>query len=199
MRPPRSASLVTAASAASGLVLAALALSPALPAAAKSAHTTTTTHHALAPKLDAAGHVKFWECSSKTTELLVAVNTLTLHPGSTLVITFTVRNTGTSPCNYTAPYTAVTPGPTSETLQAGPCGSIGFEITTSRGHEVWPGSQLVNCPALGFAQLAPGDTVSGTGTWNQDKPNSDKQVSPGWYTLIVDNKDFRFPIHVVSS
>lgn len=185
-----------AASAAAGLVLAGLVLFPALPAAAK---TTTTTHHSSAPKLDAIGNVKFWECPSKTTKMLVAVNTLKLHPGSTLTITFIVKNTGTKACNYTAPYAGVAPGPTSPTLQAGPCGSVGYEIATSRGHEVWPGPQLVNCPALGFAQLAPGAAVSGTGTWNQDKPNTDRRVSPGKYVLVVDNKHFSFPIEVSSS
>lgn len=184
------------ASAATGLVLAALLLPAALPAAAKS---TTTTHHSSAPKLDAIGNVKFWECPSKTTKMLVAVNTLKLHPGATLTITFVIKNTGTKACNYTAPYAGVAPGPTSATLQAGPCGSVGYEIATSRGHEVWPGPQLVNCPALGFAQLAPGATVSGTGTWNQDKPNTDRRVSPGRYVLVVDNKHFSFPIEVSSS
>ena len=197
MRPHTWASLLAAASVSAGLVLAALVLPAGLPAAAKS--TTTTTHHSSAPKLDAVGHVKFWECASKTTQMLVAVNTLTLHPDATLDITFIVKNTGTSSCNYTAPYAGVAPGPTSTTLQAGPCGSIGFEIATSHGHEVWPGAQLVNCPALGFAQLAPGATVSGTGTWNQDKPNTSQRVSPGRYTLIVDNKHFSFPVQVSSS
>jgi hypothetical protein len=196
MRSPKWASLLAAAAATSGLVLGTLVLPAGLSAAAKS--TTTTTHHSSAPKLDAVGNVKFWECPSKTTKMLVAVNTLTLHPGSTLDITFIIKNTGTTSCNYTAPYASVAPGPTSTTLQAGPCGSIGFEIATSRGHEVWPGPQLVNCPALGFAQLAPGATVTGTGTWNQDKPNTDKPVSPGKYTLIVDDKHFSFPIHVSS-
>ncbi|HSZ35517.1 MAG TPA: hypothetical protein VK773_00380 [Acidimicrobiales bacterium] len=188
-----------AASAVSGLVLAALVLPAVLPAAASSKHATTTTHHSSAPKLDALGHLKFWECPTKTTQMLVTVNTLTLHPGSTLDITFIVKNTGSSSCNYTAPYAGVAPGPTSTTLQAGPCGSIGFEIATSRGHQVWPGPELVNCPALGFAQLAPGATVTGTGTWNQDVPNTDRRVSPGKYTLIVDNKTFKFPIRVSSS
>jgi hypothetical protein len=194
IRSPKWASLLAAASATSGLVLAAL-VAPAGPSAAAKS-TTATTHHTSAPKLDAVGNVKFWECPSKTTRMLVAVNTLTLHPGSTLDITFIIKNTGTTSCNYTAPYASVAPGPTSTTLEAGPCGSIGFEIATSRGHEVWPGPQLVNCPALGFAQLAPGATVTGTGTWNQDKPNTDKPVSPGKYTLIVDDKRFSFPIHV---
>jgi hypothetical protein len=185
------------ASAASGLVLAALVLPSGPPAGAK--NTATTTHHASAPKLDAVSSVKFWECPSKTTQMLVAVNTLTLHPGSTLTITFIIKNTGTKPCNYTAPYAGVAPGPTSTTLQAGPCGSVGYEITTSHGHEVWPGAELVNCPALGFAQLAPGATVTGTGTWNQDKPNTDRRVSPGKYVLVVDNKHFSFPLQVSSS
>jgi hypothetical protein len=195
-RTPRWASLLAAASAASGLVLAALVLPSGLPAGAKS--TATTTHHSSAPKLDAVGNVKFWECPSKTTRMLVAVNTLTLHPGSTLTITFIIKNTGAKSCNYTAPYAGIAPGPTSTSLQAGPCGSIGYAIATSRGHEVWPGPQLVNCPALGFAQLAPGATVSGTGTWNQDKPNTDRRVSPGKYVLVVDNKHFSFPIQVTS-
>ncbi len=196
MRPHKWASLFAAACASSGLVVAALVLPAPFPAAAKTA--TTTTHHSSAPKLYVVGNVKFWECPSKTTRMLVAVNTLTLHPGSTLDITFIIKNTGTKSCNYTAPYAGVAPGPTSTTLQAGPCGSVGYEIATSRGHEVWPGPQLVNCPALGFAQLAPGATVSGTGTWNQDKPNADRRVSLGKYTLIVDNKHFSFPIKVSS-
>src|SRR6185312_16738371 len=92
MRPHMRVSLLAAASAASGLVLAVLVVAAGLPAAAKSG--TTTTHHASAPKLDAVGNVKFWECPSKTTRMLVAVNTLTLHPGSTLDITFIIKNTG---------------------------------------------------------------------------------------------------------
>jgi hypothetical protein len=196
-RALRWSSLLAPASAASGLVLAALVLPPGLAAAAKN-KATTTTHHASAPKLDAVGNVKFWECPSKSTRMLVAVNTLTLHPGSTLDITFIIKNTGTKSCNYTAPYASVAAGPTSTTLQAGPCGSIGYEIATSRGREVWPGPQLVNCPALGFAQLAPGATVSGTGTWNQDKPNTNERVALGKYMLIVDNKQFSFPIQLLS-
>lgn len=195
MRAHGRARWVATASAAAGLVVAALVLLPGPPVAARS---TTTTHHSSAPKLDAVGNVKFWECPSKSTKMLVAVNTLTLHPGSTLSITFIVKNTGTKPCNYTAPYVSIAPGPTSTTLQAGPCGSIGYEITTARGHEVWPGPQLVNCPALGFAQLAPGATVTGTGSWNQDKPNTNRRVSPGKYVVVVDNKQFRFPIEVKS-
>jgi hypothetical protein len=188
--------LTATATAAAGLVSAALVLAAGAPAAAKS---TQTTHHSSAAKLSAVGNVKFWECPSKTTKMLVAVNTLTLHPGSTLSVTFIIKNTGSKPCNYTAPYAGVAPGPTSATLQAGPCGSVGYAITTSRGHEVWPGPQLVNCPALGFAQLAPGATVSGTGTWNQEKPNTDRRVSPGKYVLVVDNKHFSFSIQVSSS
>ena len=195
-RAHRWASLSAAATAAAGLVAAGLVLAAGPPVGAKN---TTRTHHSSASKLSAVGNVKFWECPSKTTKMLVAVNTLTLHPGSTLTVTFIVRNTGSKPCNYTAPYAGIAPGPTSATLEAGPCGSVGYEIATSRGHEVWPGPQLVNCPALGFAQLAPGATVSGTGTWNQDKPNSDRRVSPGSYVLVVDNKHFSFPIKVSSS
>lgn len=197
MRPPKWASMLAAASAACGLGLAALALPAALPAAAKT--TTTTTHHSSTSKLSSLGHVKFWECPSKTTQMLVAVNTLTLHPGAPLNITFIVKNVGSASCNYTAPYSGVAPGPTATALQAGPCGSIGFEIVGPRHKEVWPGPQLLNCPALGFAELASNATVSGTGTWNQDKPNTSQRVAPGNYTLIVDNKQFSFPLRVVSS
>jgi hypothetical protein len=55
---------LAAASAASGLVLAAHVLPAGLPAAASS--MTTTAHHTSAPKLDAFGAVKFWECPPKT-------------------------------------------------------------------------------------------------------------------------------------
>ncbi len=189
--------MLAAAPAVCALVAAALILPAALPAAAKS--TTTTTHHASASKLNALGHVKFWECPSKSTQMLVAVNTLTLHPGATLNITFVIKNGGAASCNYTAPYASVAPGPTTSSLQAGPCGSVGYKIVGPHNREVWPGPQLLNCPALGFAQLATNATVSGTGTWNQDKPNTSQRVPPGNYTLIVDNKHFSFPLRVSAS
>ena len=154
--------------------------------------------HPSAPKLAQAGHAAFWNCSAKTTVLLVAVNTLTLHPGASLDISFTVRNGATASCNYTAPYADVAPAPTSTALTAGPCGSVGYEIMGPNHHNVWPGVQVVNCPALGFAQLAPGATVSGTGSWNQTKPNSTHRVPPGTYTLVV-NKHFSFPLRVMKS
>jgi hypothetical protein len=166
--------------------------------APKQPKTTTTTHPAT-PRLARSGKIGFWECSSKTTELLVAVNTLTLRPGATLDVSFTMKNGGAASCNYTAPYAGVEPGPTSSSLQAGPCGSIGFEIENSARHKVWPGTQVVNCPALGFARLAPGATVSGTGTWDQTKPNSTARVPAGGYTLVVGNKHFSFPLRVARS
>jgi hypothetical protein len=170
----------------------ALVVAAAAPAAAKS------KGHSAPPKLVQLGHATFWECPSKTTELLVAVNTLTLHPGVTLKLTFTVRNTGATSCNYTAPYASVAPGPTTTALEAGPCGSVGFEILGRHRSNVWPGTQVVNCPALGFAQLAANGTVSGTGSWAQTKPNSTARVPAGNYTLVVDNKQFSFPLRVVA-
>jgi len=173
----------------------ALAMAGPLPHAG-AAGTRGATHRA--PKLAQLGHVTFWECHAKTTELLVAVNTLTLHPGATLQISFTVRNGASTPCNHTAPYAGVTPGPTATTLQAGPCGSVGFEILGANHADVWPGVQVVNCPALGFARLAADGTVSGTGTWGQTKPNSTARGPVGAYTLVVDNRHFSFPLHVVA-
>jgi hypothetical protein len=154
---------------------------------------------AKAPTLAQSGHAAFWNCPAKTTELLVAVNTLTLNPGATLDVSFTVRNAGPSSCNYTAPYAGVVPGPTSTALTAGLCGSLGFQVKDSHHHTVWPGAQVVNCPALGFARLAAGATVSGTGSWNQDKPNSTHRVAPGTYRLVIDNTHFSFPLHVAKS
>jgi hypothetical protein len=149
-----------------------------------------------ATQLAQSGHAAFWSCPAKSTLLLVVVNTLTLHPGSTLQVSFTVRNGGTASCNYTAPYADTAPGPTSTALTAGPCGSVGFRIEDTHHHNVWPGAQVVNCPALGFAQLAAGATVSGTGSWYQDKPNSTHRVAPGSYILVVGSKRFTFPIRV---
>ena len=152
-----------------------------------------------APKLAETGRATFWDCPSKTTLLLVVVNTLTLHPGGTLDVWFTVRNGSKTSCNYTAPYAGVAPRPTSTTLTAGPCGSVGFQIEDLHHHNVWPGDEVVNCPALGFTQLAAGATVSGTGSWDQTKPNSTHCVTPGNYTLVVENKHFSFPLRVASS
>ena len=121
------------------LALTAFAVDPS--AASPKKGTALAKTHTLAQ----AGHATFWDCPSKTTELLVVVNTLTLHPGATLDVSFTVRNGGTTSCNYTAPYASVAPGPTSTSLTAGPCGSVGYEIENSHHHNVWPGAQVVNC------------------------------------------------------
>jgi hypothetical protein len=172
-----------------------MAASPASVSAAKEKGTTL----AKAPKLAETGKAAFWDCPSKTTLLLVVVNTLTLHPGDTLDVSFTVRNGATTSCNYTAPYAGVAPGPTSTTLTAGPCGSVDFRIDDAHHHNVWPGNEVVNCPALGFAQLAAGATVSGTGAWDQTRPNSTHRVAPGNYTLVVGSKHFSFPIHIARS
>jgi hypothetical protein len=181
--------------AALGMLLALAVLAPA--AGAEAAKSTKSTKTPATSKLVQVGHGTFWECNAKTTQILVGVNTLTLHPGSTLDIDFVVRNEAAAECNYVAPYAGAAPGPTSTALQAGPCGSIGYEVVGAHRKNVWPGPQAFNCPALGFAQLQPSATVSGSGTWNQDKPGSSHRVPAGSYTLVVDGH-FDFPLHVVS-
>jgi hypothetical protein len=156
-----------------------------------------TSHTAAAPKLALAGHHTFWECTGKTTEILIVVNKLTLHPGDTLSMTFIVRNGATAPCNYVAPYAGAAPGPTSTALQIGPCGSMGFEIQGSHHSNVWPGSKPFNCPALGFAQLQPNATVQGAGSWAQTRPSGSGRVAAGNYTLVVDGH-FSFPLHIAA-
>ena len=79
--------------------------------------------------------------------------------------------------------------------EAGP--SVGFEIFGPHHTNVWPGVQVVNCPALGFAQLPANGTVSGSGTWNQTKPNGTARVPAGRYTLVVENRRFSFPLRVL--
>ena len=183
---------------ASALALAlALALAVLAPVGAAEAKSTRSTKTAPAPKLVQVGHSTFWECKPKTTQILVGVNTLTLHSGATLDIDFVVRNEAAAECNYVAPYAGAAPGPTSTALQAGPCGSIGYEIVGAHRKNVWPGPQAFNCPALGFAELQPSATVSGAGSWNQDRPGSSQRVPTGTYTLVVDGH-FDFPLHVVS-
>ncbi len=178
----------------------ALALAVLLPVAGPAAAAAAAAGHGSGhTKLAHLGHATFWDCPAKTTDLLVAVSTLTLHPGASLNISFTVRNAGTSSCSYTAPYADVAPGPTSTVLTAGPCGSVGYAIEDSHHHDVWPGVQVVNCPALGHARLAPNATVSGSGSWNQTKPNSTHRVPVGTYTLVVENKQFSFPLRVAAS
>jgi hypothetical protein len=174
-------------------------LVPLLAAPHAAAGPEKGTALAKTPKLAEAGHAAFWDCPAKTTELSVLVNTLTLYPGTTLNLSFTVRNGGTTSCNYTAPYAGAAPGATSTALTAGPCGSVDYEIENSQRHNVWPGTQVVNCPALGSAQLAAGASVSGTATWSQTEPSSKHRVRVGEYTLTVENEHFRFPLRVVSS
>ena len=165
--------------------------------ATASAAGATGGAHRSPPRLAQGGHASFWDCPAATTELLVVVNTLTLHPGHSLDITFAVHNGATASCSYTTPYAQATAGSSSTKLEAGPCGSVAYEIVGPHRRNVWPGVQVVNCPALGFAQLAPGATVTGTGSWNQTRPDSAQRVPVGTYTLLVDRR-FSFPIHVVA-
>jgi hypothetical protein len=180
----------------SAALATAIVVSP-LPAAAST--TSASTRAASTQKLARIGHAAFWQCPATTTDLLVVVNTLTLQPGATLNVSYTVRNGASSSCSYTAPYAGAAPGPTAAVLTAGPCGSIAFRIEDRHHRSVWPGTEVANCPALGFAQLAPGATVSGTGSWDQLMPNSTHRVRPGRYTLVVDNAHFSFPLRVVGT
>ncbi len=148
------------------------------------------------PALSQAGHGTFWECGSKNTSLLVAVNKLTLHPGDVLDMHFIAKNNGDQACNYVAPYAGSTTGATSSALQIGPCGSMGFEVQGAHHRNVWPGTLPFNCPALGFAQLQSGGAVVGSGSWNQMSATSTKRVRPGTYTLIIDGH-YKFPLHLV--
>jgi hypothetical protein len=58
--------------------------------------------------------------------------------------------------------------------------------------------QVVNCPALGFAQLPANGTVSGSGTWKQTKPNGTARVPADSYTHVVENRHFSVPLRVLA-
>ena len=148
---PPVADVLAAASAACGLVLVA----PRPPAGRRGAKSTTTTTHHASPKLAQLGHVKFWECPSKTTQMLVAVNTLTLHPGETLDITSPSGTAAPASCNYTAPFAGDDTRADRHHAAGRPCGSIGFEIASPHGHEVWPGPQLSTAPPWASRGLPP--------------------------------------------
>jgi hypothetical protein len=188
--------LAVAVAVAAAIPVLASGLVPAAPAGAAPRKGTTLPE---AARLAQAGHTAFWHCPARTTELLVAVDTLTLQPGASLDISFSVRNGGTSSCTYTAPDADAASGRTPAALTAGPCGSVGYEIDDAHHHNVWPGTQVVNCPALGSAQLAPGASVSGTATWDQTRPDSAHRVPPGPYVLVVENGRFTFPLRVARS
>jgi hypothetical protein len=172
------------------LLVVACLLIASTPAVAKS---TGSHHTAQPPKLAIAGKGVFWECPARTTSILVAVNRLDLHPGQVLNVDFVVKNNGPSACNYVAPYAGAAPGPTTSALQVGPCGSMGFEVLNAHRKDVWPGVVTFNCPALGFAQLQPGATVVGTGSWDQSHPTGTKRMPAGSYTLVVGGH-FSFPL-----
>jgi hypothetical protein len=180
------------------VILCLTLLSLAVPGGA-SPKPTGSTHRAPPPtpshKLVLQGPITFWECSSKTARALIAVSSLTLHPGDLLKLNFIVRNGATKPCNYVAPFASVTPGPTASTLEMGPCGAIGFEILGAHHRMVWPGVKPFNCPALTFAQLAPNATVVGSGTWDQTTATGSSRVPPGNYTLMVDDH-FAFALQI---
>jgi hypothetical protein len=155
-----------------------------------------SSHKAAAKKASRTeqGHLMFWECPTKTTEMLVGLNTLTLSPGQSLNMDFIVRNVGKTACGYVDPYAGAVPGPLVSTLSIGQCGAVGFEVDTTRHHRLFPGSGTVPCPTLGSASLAPNGTVTGAGSWNQKLP-SGKRVAPGHYTLVVAGH-FSFPLTV---
>ncbi|HEY1829263.1 MAG TPA: hypothetical protein VGG38_03365 [Acidimicrobiales bacterium] len=161
-----------------------------------SSQAGASSHKAAAKKASRTqqGHLTFWECPAKTTEMLVGLNTLTLSPGQSLNMDFIVRNVGPTACGYVDPYAGAIPGPLASTLSIGQCGDVGFDVYTTRHHRLFPGSDTVPCPTLGAASLAPDGTVIGAGSWNQDLP-SGKRVAPGHYTLVVAGH-FSFPLTV---
>jgi hypothetical protein len=151
------------------------------------------------PKLVQVAHTGFWDCAPRTTKVMVAVHTLTVRPGSPLTLSFVVRNTGSHSCNYIAPAGGTVPGPaTTSHLDAGPCGSLNFVVDDDNDHNVWPGPYVFNCPALGFAPLRPGASLSGTGTWDGTKPGVNAALPSGRYTLVVDGH-FRFPLRLLAA
>jgi hypothetical protein len=172
-----------------------LGLSAALPSGAGATTHRKAPPAVHKPKLLQQGHLTFWECKSKTTVALIGVNTLVLHPGQSLTINFIVRNESAKTCDYVAPYVGVVPGPTATTLEVGPCGAVGFEIEGPHHRNLWPGVVTYNCPALGFAQLAPNGTTVGSGTWNQTRPGGTARVPVGHDTLVVAGH-FSFPITI---
>jgi hypothetical protein len=182
--------MAAAASTVAALVAAGLGAAPAAAATHPKAART-----AAAPKLAQEAHRTFWDCPGKTTGVLIVVNTLTLHPGQSLTITFIVRNEGTAACSYVAPYAGAAPGPVSTTLVAGPCGSVPFMVEGAHNRNVYPGVRPFNCPALGFAQLQPNATTEGAGSWTQVGTSGNKRVSAGRYTLVVDGH-FDFPLQI---
>ena len=169
------------------------------PPGSAAAKSTTTTTHPSAPKLNVVGHVRFWECPSKSTEMLVDREHPHAAPRVHADAHLPRQEPGPSSCNYTAPYASVAPGPTSTALEAGPCGSIGFEIETSHGHEVWPGPQSSTARPWASPSSPPAPRSRARASWNQDKPNSTQRVAPGVYKVVVDNKHFTFPLHVAKS
>jgi hypothetical protein len=160
-------------------------------------HAAPTSHVTRVARLAELGHGTFWECSSSTTPLLVGINRAVLHPGQALNMNFIVKNDGTKPCNYVAPYASASGGAAAAALDIGPCGSLGFKILGAKHKDVWPGVTPFNCPALGFAELQPGASVSGLGTWAQTLPNSTKRIPAGSYTLVIGNS-FSFPITIAA-
>jgi hypothetical protein len=178
-------------------VLALTAASGTLAGTAGAATTHKKTHTTPKPKLALLAHRTFWECPQATTVVLVDVSTLTLHPGQNLSISFIVRNQAATSCNYVAPYASVGPGATTTSLAVGPCGSMHFVVYGPHHHDVYPGLEVFNCPALGPGALASNGTVEGSGTWSQTGSSGSARVAPGNYSLVVDGH-FTFPLHLAS-
>jgi hypothetical protein len=173
------------------------AMAGATTQAKKPSSTTTTTRALAVPKLALLAHRTFWECPKATTSVLVDVSSLTLHPGQTLSISFIVRNQAATACSYVAPYAGAAPGPTTTSLQVGPCGSMSYVVYGAHHRNVYPGLEVFNCPALGPGQLAPSATVEGGGTWSQTGSSGSGRLAPGNYTLVVDGH-FTFPLHLAA-
>jgi hypothetical protein len=168
------------------VVVVALAAMATVPAGSSLSRASRHRPPVPSHKLIQQGPITFWECSAKTTRVLVGVSSLTLHPGDPLNINFIVRNEGTTPCGYVVPVSS-TGGAAAGTLGMGPCGAIGFEILGPHNRMVWPGVKTFNCPALTYAQLAANGVAVGSGSWDQTPESGTGRVAPGQYVLMVDD------------
>ncbi len=98
------------------------------------------------------------------------------------------------PATTPRPTPRVAPGPTATTLQAGPCGSVGFEIFGPHHTNVWPGVAGRQLPGARLRAAAGQGHGVGLGHLEPDEAQQHGTGSrPGNYTLVVDNSPLQLP------
>jgi hypothetical protein len=172
------------------LTLAAAGAILLLPAVQSAAGTTTLLPSSRT--ITRTTRIAYLNCPEPDVVLTASVQRKPFTTGQLVTYKVSIRNRSQRPCGTPNGITRL-PNPVEPAAGLlGPCGELSVTIDDSRGVQVYPGRIAVSCPAILGPPLAPGQTITTTGTWDQTAAVGYQSGAPlgpvprGEYHLVID-------------